>query len=111
MGKDAAIQKGLKGAIHPGEAPGHWGFTPQNFSKDSYLWGCENGRIMISFIASFKPGSGAFSKLIKAIEADGYRVAVPTPLGKMQLILAKWGFKPTNEYDTNMGETVEVWMR
>ena len=67
------------------------GFTSDKFSGDSYLWK-DGDRIFISLIFSLKEGEGALSGLFDAIESKGCRIAVPTPLGKMQSILMKKGF-------------------
>lgn len=99
----------MKSPILPGAAPIHWGFTSDRFENDSYLWH-EKGRIMISFIVSVEKGKGYFSQLVKAIEADGFKVAVPTPSGRMQDILSRWGFHKTLEDAGEMG-TCEVWVR
>jgi hypothetical protein len=92
------------GIVKVGKAPASWGFTIDRFAGDSYLWKTGK-RIMISSIFAQKKGGGAFSALVKAIEADGLKVAVPTPLGQMTAILVKWGFKPTIEDDC------QVWIR
>ena len=77
------------------------------FSSDlyeGYLW--KKGEdIYISFIVSKKSGEGNLSKLFAQIENAGFRVAVPTPLGKMESILQKKGFVPTLEEDW------EVWRK
>ena len=67
------------------------GFTSDKFSADSYLWK-DGDRIIISMIFSLKEGKGALSGLFDVIESEGYKIAVPTPLGKMQSILMKKGF-------------------
>jgi hypothetical protein len=92
------------GMIAPGEAPASWGFTADRFTADSYLWR-EGKRVMISFIETKSKGKGHFSTLVKAIEADGLVVDVPTPLGQMQRILERWGWK------SRQFEDVTVWSR
>jgi hypothetical protein len=96
--------------IRVGNGPASWGFTRQKFTGDSYLWKTGD-RIMVSFIVAKEQGKGNFSALVKAIEADGFKVAVPTPLGKMPSILQRWGFRPHYEVEPDLGETVEVWCR
>lgn len=98
------------GMIAPGEAPASWGFTAERFAADSYLWK-EGNRVMISFIEAKTKGKGHFSALVKAIEADGFKVDVPTPLGQMKSILNRWGWKPRKIEDAQTGETVTVWRR
>lgn len=98
------------GMIEVGKAPESWGFTKERFAGDSYLWKTGD-RIIVSLIFAKDQGRGYFSALVKAIEADGFKVAVPTPLGKMGSILTRWGFKPHREYDEDFGGTCEVWTR
>lgn len=83
------------------------GFTSDKF--DGYLWR-ENNRVLISFIISKNPGQGNFARLIKAIESQGLRVAVPTPFPRMKQILLKNGFVCHQE-DHPSGEKVDVWER
>jgi len=99
-----------QGIVQVGEAPCGWGFTAENFSADSYLWRSP-GVVTISFIEAKNIGKGAFSRLVKAIEADGLKVQVPTPLGQIRAILTRWGFKPTMVHDQDSGEHVEEWAR
>ena len=99
-----------QGMMSPGEAPAHWGFTEANFAGDSYLW-ITGKRCTISFIESKKKGKGNFSKLVKAIEKDGFTVEVPTPLGLMQAILTRWGFKHDLEWAEDFQEPVDIWKR
>lgn len=98
------------GQILPDQAPPAWGFTSKRFTEDSYLWK-EGDRILVSLIIARRQGKGHFSLLVKAIEAAGFRVAVPTPIGQMPAILKKWGFTPSFEYSEEMSEHVEVWQR
>lgn len=78
------------------------GFSRKLF--EGYLWKIGD-IIYISFIVSRRQNEGNLSMLFAKIEERGFRVAVPTPLGKMQSILQKKGFLPTHE-----GEH-EVWMK
>jgi hypothetical protein len=101
------MSQGIKlkdGIIHVDGAPASWGFTSARFAEDSYLWKTGK-RIMISSIFAKHAGNGYFSALVKAIEGDGFKVAVPTPLGQMTQILTRWGFKPSLEQDC------QVWTR
>lgn len=97
----------MDGMIPIGKAPAHWGFTAERFTGDSYLWR-DGDRIVISFIHATNEGKGHFSSLVKAIQADGLKVEVPTPLGKMEAILTKWGWHPFYHEHPEMG-MVEVW--
>jgi hypothetical protein len=89
-----------------------FGFTSDRFTKASYLWKCGN-RIWISFIESKVRNRGYFKELVKAIKNKGYEVAVPTPIGIMQIIVRKWGFRQVFE-QIKIGEenvVCEVWLR
>ena len=81
------------------------GFTSDKFF--GYLWK-QGARIIISLIESRVEGRGDLSRLFDAIEAAGYRVAVPTPLGRMEGILRHKGFAPHLESGPEMG-VVEIW--
>ena len=83
------------------------GFTKDKFSPDSYLWK-DGDRIIISLIFSIKEGEGYLSELFDTIESMGYRVAVPTPLARMQAILINKGFVWHDE-EGELGESVEMW--
>ena len=41
----------------------------------------------------------------------GYGVKIPTPLGIMESIVRKWGFRKTWEYVEEVDEEVEVWVK
>jgi hypothetical protein len=111
MRRAEAGDQGVKeGMIEVGEAPESWGFTKENFAEDSYLWITGN-KCTVSFIESKRKGRGLFSSLVKAIEADGFKVEVPTPMGRMKAILMHWGFKVGHEWDAQMNGYVEVWGR
>ena len=82
------------------------GFTSNRFEADSYLWAMP-GKIIISFIASKRRGN--FRELVRRIHALGLAVVVPTPLGRMQEIIAKNGYIASVEYDRDLDEFVELW--
>lgn len=106
--EDATMPKDeLRGRIDLGAAPESWGFTEERFLPGSYLWRVGD-EVYWSFVATRHQGAGHLSALRRAIEADGLRVAVPTPLPKMEAIVTRWGFKPTTEQDPVMGP-VKVW--
>lgn len=70
------------------------GFTSDRF--DGYLW--KKGEVVIvSPIISLQPNRGHFSDLVRRIEAQGFRVHVPTPMPHMQAILTHWGYTPHDE--------------
>lgn len=82
------------------------GFTSDKF--EGYLWR-DGSRILVSFIVSLQSGKGHLSQLFANIEAKGYRVSVPTPLGHMEAILRHKGFQMrVEDFD---GDMVEVWER
>ena len=68
---------------------------------DGWLWK-SGDRVFISMIVCKNQGRGDFSRLLAAIEVEGFKVAVPTPSGPMRAILERKGFKPTWE-DTEIG--------
>lgn len=75
------------------------GFTCDKFS--GWCW-VDGDRFIISFIRSRRPGQGNLRRLIQAVRARGYRVAVPTPSTRMRSILRRLGFVPLRE-ETDMG--------
>jgi len=84
------------------------GFTSDKF--DGWLWKKGN-YIYISFIESLQPGKGNLSKLFSNILKAGYGIKVPTPLGSMEAIVRKKGFRQIYEWSNTFGENVEVWVR
>jgi hypothetical protein len=98
------------GMISPMPQPALFGFSLNDFAPDSYLWRRGN-EIMVSLIIARNPGKGAFSRLLRTIEASGFSVAVPCPLGHMEAILQHKGFVCGYEDDARSGERVEVWRR
>ena len=83
------------------------GFTSAKF--DGWLWKTDD-QITISFIESIQAGKGNLSKLFDAIEAIGFKVAVPTPMHDMREILIRKGFMPHIEMDAELGP-VELWTK
>ncbi len=81
------------------------GFTSDKYG--GYLWKIGDV-IMVSFIVSRQRGN--FKELVRRIHALGLTVKVPTPLGRMQYIVAKNGYKHTIEHDDEMNDDVEVWV-
>jgi len=82
----------------------HWGFTPDLFG--GYLW--KGGQtVQISFIVSWHEGQGNFRRLIEAILYDGFTVQVPTPFGRIRMILERLGFEQKYIEDEKLG-MVEV---
>ncbi len=79
------------------------GFTPDKF--DGYLWK-QDDAIIISLIVS--KAKGNFKELVDKIRSFGLAVKIPTPLGRMQNIVKKNGYRHTIE-DSEMG-AVEIWV-
>ena len=96
------------GQIDPDSEAGKLiGFTSDKF--EGWLWK-SGDRVMISMIISLQPNKGNLSALFKAIEAQGLRVAVPTPFVHLEAIIKSKGFKPHIEDDAELGPC-EVWER
>ena len=97
-----------EGIIHPSnDSP--IGFTVDAWTSDSYLWR-EGDRILVSLVFAKKPGEGSLNALFKAINAAGFKIAVPTPLGQMEQILKHKGFTRTAE-DSGFCGLVDVWIQ
>ena len=79
------------------------GFTSDKF--DGYLWK-DRDAVFVSFIVSKRRGN--FRELVQRILALGLSVKIPTPLGRMQEIVRKNGYRKTVE-TTEQGDLVEVW--
>lgn len=82
-------------------------FTSQRFGTGSYLWKL-GGKIVVSFIESLSRGN--FRQLVEAIRGNELTVEVPTPLGRMQDIVRKAGYRQTWPWCEEFGECVEVWV-
>jgi hypothetical protein len=79
------------------------GFLSVKFS--GWLWK-KDDVIIISFIES--KARGNFKELIETIRSKGFRVDIPTPLGRMQDIVLKNGYVHHIVHDEDMGP-VDVW--
>jgi len=88
------------------EAGKELGFTSDKF-KSSWLWKKGN-RITISMIWVKEKNKGYFTELLKKIKEKGYEIAIPTPLGLMEILVRKWGFNRTWEYSKEWDCPVEV---
>lgn len=84
------------------------GFTSDKF--DGWLWKKGN-YVYISFIQSKQEKCGNLKALFEAILQNGLGIKVPTPLGRMRIILLKNGFRKDREYWEKAGEYVEVWVK
>lgn len=84
------------------------GFTSDKFHKHSWLW--KVGTAMyVSFVASVRPKQGDFRRLVGDLLAQGYTVKIPTPLGRMSLIVRQADYRKTEEV-TEQGDTCQVWV-
>lgn len=84
----------------------HFGFTADLFG--GWLW-IRGNIVVISFIVSKQPGKGHFSALLRTIQAQGFTVHVPSPLGAMEDIVRAKGFRKTVEQDAKLGPC-DVWV-
>lgn len=82
------------------------GFTSDKFH--GYLWKKDN-TITISLIEAVNEGKGYFKKLINTILRKGYRVEIPTPLGRMKYIVKKNGYTQQMVKDKDTNDCVEIW--
>jgi hypothetical protein len=83
------------------------GFTSDRFSSGSYLWKRDEV-IAISFIESLNRGN--FRELVQRILSLHFSVHIPTPLGRMQEIVRKNGYRQTFLFAAEVRECVEVWV-
>lgn len=72
------------------------GFTADKFDADSYLYK-DGDSIYISLIKSIEERKGYLKSLVDAIRNKGFRVKIPTPLGRMVAIVEKNGYVLTME--------------
>ncbi|RVD58894.1 hypothetical protein EN866_19360 [Mesorhizobium sp. M2D.F.Ca.ET.223.01.1.1] len=93
------------GPIRPGSPlVARWGFTADKWREHSYLWR-KNKTIYLSLLWAVEADKGNLRALVNAIEASGFRVAVPHPIFSMPERLLHMGFEPTEE------DGHEVWFR
>ena len=74
---------------------------------EGWLWK-ENNTITISFIQSKNPHCGNFKRLIEDIRSKGFKVQIPTPLGRMQDIVLKNNYQHKKIKSKSMG-LIDVW--
>jgi hypothetical protein len=89
--------------------------APFTFTDDrwvgSWLWRYGD-EVWCSMLMARQPGQGHFRELVDAIEAEGLRVAVPIPMGKMPDILTHMGFVEGWSLDPDgVHGLMEVWRR
>ena len=74
------------------ELANEFGFTPDKFSSDSYLWRVDD-EIIVSLITSKFPGKGNTRALLEKIREKGFSIMVPTPSARMRYICLSLGFE------------------
>lgn len=82
------------------------GFTADRFS--GYLW-LMGSDLYVSLVDARVRGQGHFRAFVEAALAKGLTVKIPTPLGRMEHIVRRWGFEHTFE-PSEMG-ACEVWVK
>jgi len=76
------------------------GFTSDNFSDWSWLWGKGKTLILTVIISKRK---GAFRDLMQKVEESGYTFQIPTPSDRMLEIGMKQGWRFTAIRDRKFG--------
>jgi len=76
------------------------GFTSDKF--DGWLWK-KNDEIIISFIQSLKPGKCNLVKLFNRIREMDYKISIPNPFSRMEMICKKYGMRKIIKKDDIMG--------
>jgi len=85
--------------VRPGSVP----WLPSSDWHDTDVVSLDGDEVRLVAIAAKRPGTGAFRKLIWAIEAAGLSPVVICPIGRiMPAILKKWGW-----VETKVGTTFE----
>jgi hypothetical protein len=82
------------------------GFTADRF--DGYLW-LVGTELYVSLVDAKVQGQGHFRAFVEKALAKGLTVKIPTPLGRMEVIVRRWGFEHTVE-PSEIG-ACEVWVR
>lgn len=95
--------------VWPGSFRGlAWEFTEERWAGSLLMIEPENNRVMCWNLHARVEGQGCFRALRAAIEADGFRVAVPRPMPHMIEILKHYGFEMHVEKDPK-DKPVDVW--
>jgi hypothetical protein len=93
--------------VEPGERP--W-FSRQAWEPDSFL-ARKRHELMIVLLVARRPGTGAFTRLLAALDRKGWRVRVVAPLGPvLPDMLLRRGFLP-EIVDLGDGDETDVWER
>ena len=115
MVKEANIKYEVTGVkfYEPGEGvAADIGFTKEKFKGYIVVDSGKKRRpeLIFSMVISIDADKGNFKQcVVKALE-KGYKVIIPTPLGKLETLLVKWKFKRRMVRDPMMG-MVEIWER
>ena len=99
------------GIILPGatEFARKLGVTKDRFSKKTFLWKLGD-EVYFSFVETTNEGQGYFREVVENCLSRGYTVKIPSPIGRMQQIVKKNGYKYTEEV-SKIGDLVEVWVK
>ena len=82
----------LDGIVKPEEGM-PWGFTPDRWRPDSYLW--KQGNLMtLSFLWAWTPYDGNLRALYDGLVNDGYDIEIPSPSGAVLGFCHRRGFVP-----------------
>jgi len=95
--RESEVMKGHRW-VRPGSVP--WLSSSDWHETD--VVSLDGDEVRLVAIAAKRPGTGAFRKLIWAIEAAGLKPVVVCPMGIMPAILKKWGW-----VETKVGTTYE----
>ena len=87
--------------VMPGARP--W-FPAKDWKSDSFIFEGERD-VWLSMMIANAPGTGALSRLMAAIWAQGKRVVVPNPFARMEAILRAKGF------ELEPGHPCDVWVK
>jgi hypothetical protein len=85
------------------------GFTAEHV-YDGYLW-LIGTDLYVSLVTMRHQGQGHFRAFVEKALAKGLTVKIPTPLGRMENIVRRWGFEYTVEQVDSVLGACEVWVR
>lgn len=80
-----------KVVLFPGDVA--W-FSAADWRKDSYVVLNEEGEVWLSFLVARRPGTGALTRLLGEIDRLEKEPVIVCPLGAMQSIIRRKGFRP-----------------
>jgi hypothetical protein len=90
--------------IIPGDRP--W-FAAEDWRPTDVV-SIDGEEVRIIAIIANNPGSGAFSRMISGIKADGFKPVVLFPFTQMENILSRWGWKGKNVW-VSVSDCEEQW--